>query len=239
MPSVRSIVRALIPAFALFVLVAAAAQASSVREVGEYKDSPLPSSGFKPGCAPPAPATATCQAIGHVTGFQTQIGTHKNPYVVHRSGKIVAFTIKLGKPDNAQTQFFGTMFGTSPSARITILKRPKSDKRGGNPMRVLAQSEIFILTKYLGGTPTFAFAKPLAIPAGATVALTVPTWAPSFAINRSADETWRSSRPKNDCGGTGQAALGKVGRVGNFDCFYRTARLLYTATFVPDPKPTN
>jgi hypothetical protein len=229
MPSVNRIRHALIPAFALLLLAAGSAHASSVREVGEYSDVPLPAAG----------CPLNCQAIGHVTGYQVQIGTHKNPYVIHRQGKIVAFTIRLGKPDASQTQFFANLFGTVPQARLTLLKKPKSDKPKTNDLKLLAQSELFDLTNYLGSTPTFVLSKPLVVPAGSTLAITVPTWAPAFAINLGPDEAWRSSRPKADCGGTSQAAQQKVGSLHSYDCFYRTARLLFTATFVPDPKPTS
>jgi hypothetical protein len=210
-------------------LGAVAAYASSVREIGDYKDVPLPQAG----------CPASCQAIGHMTGYQVQIGTHKNPYVIHRNGHIVAFTIRLGKPDTQQTQFFTNLFGGTPQARLTLIKKPKADKRGTRDLKVLGQSELFDLSKYLGSTPTFTLAKPLPVDAGSTLAITVPTWAPAFAINLGDDEAWRSSRPKKDCNGTSQSAVQKVGQVGYFDCFYKTARLLFTATFVPDPTPTS
>jgi hypothetical protein len=220
---------ALIPAFAAILLTAGPALASSVREIGEYDDVPLP----KAGCP------TDCQAVGHMTGYQVQIGTHKNPYVIRRAGNIVAFTIRLGKPDADQTTFFNNLFGTPPQARLTLLKKPKADKPKTNDLKILGQSEVFDLSNYLGSTPTFALAKPLPVQAGSTLAITVPTWAPAFAINLGPDEAWRSSRNKSDCNGTSQTAHQKVGKVHSYDCFYRTARLLFTATFVPDPKPTS
>jgi hypothetical protein len=229
MPSVKRIRHALIPAFALLLLAAGSASASSVREIGEYDDVPLPQAG----------CPLSCQAIGHVTGYQVQIGSHKNPYVIKRNGNIVAFTIRLGKPDAEQTTFFANLFGTPPQARLTLLKKPKADKPKTNDLRILGQSQVFDLSKYLGSTPTFTLSKPLRVDAGSTLALTVPTWAPAFAINLGPDQAWRSSRPKNDCNGTSQTAHQKVGKTHSYDCFYRTARLLYTATFVPDPKPTS
>lgn len=225
MPSVRR----LIPACAALLLLAAgSAQAASVSEIGEFADQPFP----QPGCP------ASCQAIGHVSGYQVQIGTRKNPFMVKKAGKVVAFTIRLGQPDAQQTQFFTNLFGGAPQARLSILKKPKKDKRMTNDLRLLAQSEVFDLSNYLGSSPTFALAAPLAVPAGSIVALTVPTWAPAFAINLGPDQAWRSARPKNDCNGTSQVAHQKVGKVRSYDCFYRTARLLYSATFIPDPKPT-
>jgi hypothetical protein len=229
MPSVRPLRRALIPALALLLLITGAALASSVREVGEYSDVPLPQAG----------CPQSCQAIGHVTGYQVQIGSHKNPYVIRRDGKIVAFTIRLGKPDATQTTFFTNLFGGKPQARLSLLKKPKSDRPTGNVLKLLGQSELFDLSKYLGSTPTFTLSKPLPVKAGSTLAITVPTWAPAFAINVGSDEAWRSSRPKNDCNGTSQVAQQTVGTVRAYDCFYRTARLLFTATFVPNPTPTS
>ena len=188
---------------------------------------------------PPAGCPLNCQAIGHVTGYQVQMGKHKNPYVIGHDGKIVAFTIRLGKPDAQQTQFFVNLFGGAPKARLALLKKPKADKRGTNDLRLLGQSEVFDLSNYLGSTPTFVLSKPLKVDAGSTLAITVPTWAPAFAINLGSDEAWRSSRPKSDCNGTSQTAHQKVNKVRSYDCFYRTARLLFTASFVPDPKPTS
>jgi hypothetical protein len=231
MAPVKRIRTALIPALALAALGvgAASAEASSVREVGDYKDVPMPQAG----------CPLSCQAVGHVTGYQVQIGTHKNPYVIHHDGNIVAFTIRLGKPDTSQTQFFTNLFGGTPQARLALMKKPKADKRGTTDLKILDQSQLFDLSKYLGSTPTFTLSKPLRVHAGSTLALTVPTWAPAFAINLGDDEAWRSSRPKKDCNGTSQSAVDKIGTTGYFDCFYKTARLLFSATFVPDPKPTS
>jgi hypothetical protein len=228
MPSVKRLTSTLIPAFVLSLLLAATAQASNVKEIGEFTDTPVPEAG----------CPANCQAIGHVTGYQVQIASHKNPYTITARGKIVAFTMKLGKPDAEQTQFFTNLFGGAPQARLTILKKPKKDKKMTNDLRITQQSGLWNLAPYLGSSPTFTLSKPLHVYPGAIVAITVPTWAPSFAINLGADQAWRSARPKNDCNGTSQVAQQTVGTVTGYDCFYRTARLLYTATFIPDPKPT-
>jgi hypothetical protein len=213
----------------LLLLAAGSAHgANRIREIGGYPQLPFP----KAGCP------SNCQAVGHVSGYQVQIGSAKNPYMVNRNGKIVAFTIRLGKPDAQQTQFFTNLFGGAPQARLSLLKKPRRDKKMTNDLKLLAQSEVFDLANYLGSSPTFALDKPLVVQAGSIVALTVPTWAPAFAINLGADQAWRSSRPKNDCNGTSQVAQQTTGSVRSYDCFYRTARLLYSATFVPDPKPT-
>ncbi len=212
----------------MFLVVAGSAQASNVKELGEFPDTPVPNAG----------CPTDCQAIGHVTGYQVQIGSHKNPYQITQRGKIVAFTMNLGKPDAQQTQFFTNLFGGSPQARLTILKKPKRDKPKTNDLTVTQQTGVWNLGSYLGSTPTFTLGKPLHVFPGAIVAITVPTWAPAFAINLGPDQAWRSSRPKNDCNGTSQVAQQTVKTTAGYDCFYRTARLLYTATFIPDPKPT-
>jgi hypothetical protein len=218
--------RLLLPLAALFLLSAFATPVSaSYREVGDFDDFPFPQAG----------CPDNCQAIGGVTGYQVQIGQHKNPYVIKRDGRITAFTIKLGKPNAEQTQFFTNLFGGAPSARIALLKTGKRKRRA----QLVSHSKVYDLSPYLGSTPTFALDKPLEVEKGYTLAITVPTWAPAFAVNLASDQAWRSSRSETDCNGTSNAAARTPGNVREYRCFYRTARLLYTATFVPDPKPTS
>src|SRR3954470_3562553 len=121
MPVVSRISRAIAPAFVLVLFLATAADAGPKwRELGEYKDEPLP--------APSCPEAKTCQAIGHVTGFQVEIGKHKNPYKINHRGRLVAFTLKLSKPTKGQINFFNGIFGGPPSARISVLRKTKPDR---------------------------------------------------------------------------------------------------------------
>ena len=67
----------------------------------------------------------------------------------------------------------------------------------------------------------------------------MPTWAPAFAINQSADTKWAGEpqegqlqRHRDILAGTPQEALGTQRAYG---CVYNTARLLYSATVVVDP----
>src|SRR4051812_22915759 len=131
MPSVKRILSALIPAIVLAAVVAAVALAASTREVGQYSDSPFPDTGFKPGCAPAPPAEPTCKVIAHVTGFQTHFGRHNRPFVIGHNGTVVAFTIKVGKPDSGQVTGLNAQYGR-PAARLAVIKRPKSDRRNNN-----------------------------------------------------------------------------------------------------------
>src|SRR4051812_36836400 len=97
MPPVRRILRVIAPATALFLLLVTAADAGPAwREIGEYKDAGLPAPGFKKGCEGDKKHPTTCKAVAHLTGFQTQFGSHRNKYVVNHRGKITALTLRLG-----------------------------------------------------------------------------------------------------------------------------------------------
>jgi hypothetical protein len=217
--------RTIPPIIALLALAAAAPASARVKEVGVDGAAPLQA----PGCP------KNCQAIGQVTGYQSSVGKSKNPYTVKRAGRITAFTIALGKPTKKQTTFFTNLYGAPPQARLSILKVPKK----GRNLTLVGQSEVFDLTNYLGSTPTFALERSLPITPKSVVALTVPTWAPAFSVDLGRTMAWRSSRNENSCNDVRQpAAQQTINSVRKYKCFYRTARLLYSATFVPDPKPT-
>jgi hypothetical protein len=200
-----------------------------------------------------APATpscpTTCQAVGKTTGFQTSITGARNPFAVSFRGRIVAWSIKTGAPstkpnpnNNNQSDFdfFTKTFGGPPRARISILKPIMKQIRAGHQIyKLKSQSPVEDLSQYLGQTTTFTLGTPLRVKPNNVVALTVPTWAPAFAINQSADTKWQASRKRGKCnetadilGGTPQDALGSQRAYG---CVYNTARLLYSATVVADP----
>ena len=200
-----------------------------------------------------APATpscpTTCQAIGKTTGFQTSITGARSPFSVPFRGRIVAWSIKTGAPstkpnpqnDNqSDFDFFVKTFGGTPKARISVLKPiMKQIKQGHQIYKLKAQSPVEDLSQYLGQTTTFTLDTPLRVKPNNIVALTVPTWAPAFAINQSANTKWQASRKKGKCNetadilaGTPQDALGSQRAYG---CTYNTARLLYSATVVADP----
>ena len=217
--------RRTIPALAaLFALAAAAPAVAEVKELGADPAFQAPS------------CPSNCQAIGQVTGYQVQSGATKNPMQISKPGKIVAFTIALGKPNKQQTQFFANLFGTQPQARVSILKLGHRKRRA----TLTAQSELFNLAPYFGSTPTFALSKPLKVGPRSVVALTVPTWAPAFAVNLGNDQAWRSSRSSSNCNDVQQpAAQQTLKTTRSYSCFYRTARLLYSASYIPNPTPTN
>lgn len=184
-----------------------------------------------------------CQAIGQVSGFQIQQGSRKNPYRLRSYGKVVAFTVKLGKPNAEQIGFFNKLFGGPPQIMLTVLKpyKPKrGEKRTPHKYVLSGSSPLFDLQSYFGSEPTFALPRPLTIKPGYVVGITVPTWAPAFAVNLGDDMQWRSSRDPKNCDDVRQDAAQDVrGSSRTYGCVYKTARLLYTVTYIPDPKPTN
>lgn len=183
-----------------------------------------------------------CQAIGQVSGFQIQQGTRRNPYRLRSYGKVVAFTMKLGKPNASQTQFFNRLFGGPPQVMLTVLRpygTKKGEKRTPNRYVLAGASPLYDLQSYFGSEPTFALPRPLSIKPGYIVGMTVPTWAPAFAVNLADDFVWRSSRDPKNCDDVRQdAAQDNRGSSRSYRCVYKTARLLYTVTYIPDPKPT-
>jgi hypothetical protein len=222
--------RSLVLAAFLGVLLAAVPANAAVREVGVPTPFPL------------ASCPDNCQAVGQISGYQVQIGTAKNPFRVGRKGYVVAFTIRLAKPTAEQIEFFNNLFGGPPTARLSVLKPIKKKRPDGHRThKLLAQSDVFELEDYYGSTPSFALAEPLRIRKGNILGLTLPTWAPAFTTTSlGSDHAWRSSRERGSCDDTGvQAAQQVLDGRRSYDCFYRGARLIYSATFVPDPTPTN
>jgi hypothetical protein len=181
-----------------------------------------------------------CEAIGRVTGYQGRSGTVTNPFRIPRAGKIVAFSITLAKVTSTQVDFFNGLYGSPPSVRLAILRKGRTRKTRLSH-RLIRQSKLYNVQHYLGSTPSFALDSPLAVKRGYIVALTVPTWVPAFAFSGlSSKNWWRSSRRKGDCrNATQRAAQQRVGGKRTYGCTYHRARLLYTATYVTDPRPTD
>jgi hypothetical protein len=214
----------------LAALVVAAVAPARVSELGTTLDGQT------------ASCPDNCQAIGQVSGFQIQQGTRKNPYRLRTAGKVVAFSIKLGTPNASQISFFNKLFGGPPQVMLTVLRPyvPKKGEKKQPDKYVLAgASPLFQLQNYFGSEPTFALPSPLSISPGDVVGITVPTWAPGFAVSLGDDMQWRSSRDGKACNDVRQNAAHDVkGSARTYGCVYKTARLLYSATYIPDPQPT-
>ncbi|HEX8741575.1 MAG TPA: hypothetical protein VF712_00435 [Thermoleophilaceae bacterium] len=210
--------------YACLALAAAPAGASAdVREVGQ------------PEPFPAASCPENCQAIAQVSGYNVEIGKSKNTFRINRPGRVVAFTLRLGEPNADQLNYFKTTFGARSQARVSILKPARTKQRH----RLLAQSELFDLEPYFGTTPTFALKRSLPVLKGNIIAITVPTWAPAFAHGLANEFAWRSSHHDDDCTSATPppAAQMSINSLRIFGCFYRTARLLYSVSYVLDPAP--
>jgi hypothetical protein len=186
----------------------------------------------------PVPAAACpqspCEAVGSVTGFQAQAGSVAKPFVAPFDGRMVAWTITLSNPKASQQNFFNNFYGTPPEGRISVIRQvpDKSPPR----YQLLSQSPIVNLSTYLGSTVTLALDQPLTVKQGDIVALTIPTWAPAFAVGLTDSSGWRASRKTGKCTKTADIKEShpsqKIGADKQYGCFYKTARLLYTATLV-------
>ncbi len=231
-------------AFALLVAIAApGAESAPLRVIvlGQTAETPPASC---PGKVVNNVPITSCRVEGHVTGFQAIAGGVPKPFEVPFEGKIVAWSITLSKPAKAETDtttdevgFFNDFFGEPSMARIGVL-RPVE---GSKPPKytLVRQSPLKILNPYFGTTPVFALEHPLTVLKGQIVALTIPTWAPMFAVDIGADNTWRGSRQPEHCISTGDIQSGHpqqgVGKTKPYGCYYSKARLLYTATLVGKP----
>jgi hypothetical protein len=203
--------------------VAAGGAAPQVAVLGQVD--PVP-----PAACPQSP----CEAVGSVTGFQSQAGSVAKPFVAPFDGKMVAWSLTLSKPKASQQSFFNSFYGTPPEGRISVIRQvpDKSPPR----YQLLRHSPIVNLTPYLGSTVTFALDEPLSVKQGDVVALTIPTWAPAFAVGLTDSSGWRASRKTGKCTKTSDIKEShpsqKIGADKQYGCFYKTARLLYTATLV-------
>ena len=192
-----------------------------------------------------------CQAVGKTTGFQTMITGQKSPFSVPFRGRVVAWSIKTGAPstrpnpnnnNQSDLEFFNKTFGGQPRARISVLKPIMKEIKAGRPIyRLKSQSPVEDLSQFLGQTTTFTLDAPLRVKPNNVVALTVPTWAPAFAINQAATTKWQASRKRGKCNNTEDILAATpqeaVGSDRVYACTYSTARLLYSATVVADPTP--
>ncbi len=223
MPLMSSFRNALALAAGALALVPAAASAQVI-EIGSTTDRP-----------PASCPTNPCQAVTRTSGFQVTVaGRAKSGlFVAPRKGRVVGFTIRLGKPTTAQMTFFNGNFGGAPQARLSILKPPKTRYA----YQLTGQSEVFNLTPYLGREVQFPLLRSLFVNKGYIVALTTPTWAPALALGLDRGNAWRASRAREDCNANPppQAAQQRLRSRRDYRCLYRGARLTYSATMITTP----
>jgi hypothetical protein len=172
-----------------------------------------------------------CQAVTRSTGYQAKVGPDRELYRAPADGRIVAWSIGLGKPGPKQTAFFEERYGGAAQAAVVVLDSGKKLAR-----TVVAKAPLQRLTEYFGQSVQFPLSRTLRIRKGQYIGLTVPTWAPALQIGLPSDTSWRSSRAKTGClDTTTQFALLGERTFATFNCLYKTARLTYSATFISSP----
>ena len=179
----------------------------------------------------------TCTALTRVTGYVGRGVTARNPYLIPRAGKIVAFTVKLGTPNAEQTQFFEDRFGAQPQVQLSILRQgTRRSKR--RTYRLLAQSPAVRVSNYFGSAPTFVLTSRSTWPPRTSSRSPCPPGRRCSPSGLQRDTWWRSSRRRNCTNVDQQAAQTKRLTVKVFGCSYFRERPYYTVTYVPDPRPT-
>ena len=204
---------------AIAALTLPAAASAKVTELGQLPEGVL-------GVCPIA-----CQAVSRTTGYQAKVGPERALYQAPADGRIVAWSVALGNPGPKQTAFFAERLGGESQAAVVVLAAEKQLVR-----RVIAKGPLQRLTDYFGQVAQFPLEQTLVIKKGQYVGLSVPSWAPALQLSLGSDTSWRASRPKDACNDTStQFALIGERRAMPFGCLYKTARLTYSATFIPTP----
>jgi hypothetical protein len=217
----RPIRKGVLAAVALATVMAAPASARII-EIGATAQRQVPSCPANP-----------CQAVSRTTGYQARAGAARNVMVAPADGKVVAWTISLGKPRPKQIRFFDENYGGASKAGISVL-------RSGTKLfrRVVGHSPLQSLQPYFGQTVQFPLDRALTVRKGYRIALTVPSWAPALALGMGDDSSWRASRSPAQCDEPGtQTAQLDLADLTRYRCLYRTARLTYTATLITTPTP--
>src|SRR3954462_9283674 len=129
-------------------LVTAAPASAKIVEVGRTD------------AAPACPASP-CLAVSRTTGYQIKVADERGSVAVPEDGKIVAWTIALGKPTTEQVAFFDKGLGGPASARITVLRPGKTLFS-----RVVSQSPIQPLSTFFGQTVQFPLGRALNVKKG-------------------------------------------------------------------------
>jgi len=252
-PVARRFAAGLLLALALSAALAARGDAEAADPLG-------PGAKSEPNCPTPknAPSYLGCQVFGHVTGFQISTGDGTSIHRVPEDGRIVAWRVQLGTPEDTALEYFQQnlpdatfdTYGTNPVAGLSILKPQDNGK-----FKLTKSSPIVNLTNSLGENPIFTLRNPLRVRAGTIVGLTTPTWVTNFAGANKAksaplsdENVWRASRKPERCttevtddGMIDDSNLTrkshphtKKGSIRRYGCVYRGAQILYTAYFVPD-----
>lgn len=172
-----------------------------------------------------------CRAITRTTAYQAKVGEKRGLMTVPRDGRIVAFTLALGKPGPKQAEFFTETFGGAAQAAVVVLRPGKSLN-----YTVVAKGPMTTLTDYFGQTAQFPLVRTIRVRKNDVIGITVPTWAPLLQLNLAGDTSWRSSQAKDGCADTQtQTALLGSKTAAQFTCLFRNQRVTYSATLISTP----
>jgi hypothetical protein len=213
--------RLIAPGLAAAALLASAGPAQArIVELGKADQAAVPT-------CPSSP----CLAVSRTTGYQVKVGTKRGLFTVPANGRIVAWSVTLGNPNDKQVDFFNKGYGDA-SAGISVLRQ--GDRLYS---RVVGASPIEKLQPYFGQTVQFPLKTAIDVKKGHVIALTVPTWAPALTQLLDDGSSWRASRPKGACDDTEtQTAQTRTRALTQYRCLYK-ARLTYGATLITSPKP--
>jgi hypothetical protein len=182
--------------------------------------------------AAPACPDSPCLAVSRTTGYQVKVADDRNVFAAPADGKIVAWSVALGKPTTDQISFFDKSLGGPASARLTVVRLGKKLMA-----QVITQSPVMQLEPYFGQTVQFPLGRSLNVKKGDVIALTVPTWAPALTQLLTDHSSWRASRPLDKCNDTStQTAQMTLKGSAQYRCLYK-ARLTYSATLITRPVP--
>jgi hypothetical protein len=182
--------------------------------------------------AAPACPDSPCLAVSRTTGYQVKVADDRNVFAAPEDGKIVAWSVALGKPTAEQIAFFDKSLGGPASAQLTVIRLGKK-----LVSQVITQSPVQLLATYFGQTVQFPLNRTLNVKKGDVIALTVPTWAPALTQLLADHSAWRASRPLDKCNDTStQTAQTTLAGTAAYRCLYK-ARLTYSATLVTRPVP--
>ncbi len=212
--AIRPILRAAVSTLALVSAGPASARAGTITLANHSSTTP-----------PSCPANP-CAVVSRTTAIQIKDGKDVNPFMIRRSGRIIAWSITLAVPSLNQVHYFDGREGGTSRAGLAILHNT-----GGLEYRLVGLSPVVRLQSRFGTTAQFHLAHPIAVKAGDVVALAVPTWVPALAVNYPATTSWRASRNTSQCGDvTIQTMQAVVGSSAAYECLYQTAQLTYAAT---------
>jgi hypothetical protein len=223
---------ALAGAVAILAAVPAAPASAKITELGSFSDDPAPTCPQK---ANPTAPSDFCRIVTRTTGYQVRSGTHKSPVTVPGDGRVVAFTLRLGDLSKSQIAKANQTYGGPSKIRLTALRKVKGKRLFRS---VVGQSNDVSAAPFFGGTTQFALSKALVVKKGDIIAVSVSTWAPMLALGLDETNSWRTSRPSGSCDDfVSQSAMTSLNVQRMFGCTYTTARLTYSASFIPKALP--